>query len=153
MTDEKSKLKMVIYYIVQRLGMRLTKTKLVKLLFLSDYVAKHGAKHGIGHTITGTTYVYYNHGPFSFDIYPAIDDMKGQEIMEVDISELSKHHSLFSYVEGPMPRFDVKLDRKEKEILDFVIDSFGHMSLNDILSSVYSMKIMKKSDPGDILLE
>ena len=40
MTAKNLKLEMVIYYLVKRLGNRLTKTKLMKLLFISDYIAE-----------------------------------------------------------------------------------------------------------------
>ncbi len=153
MTVKETKLKMVIYYLVKNLGNRLTKTKLMKLLFISDYIAKEGKRFGIDRTITGTQYVYYHYGPFSFEVYPAINDLNGHEILEFDSSENSRYGSMFSYELGTNPRFNIKLSDDEKKILDLVIDKYGYMPLDTLLSIVYNSKPMKNAKINDIILE
>ena len=153
MTAKNLKLEMVIYYLVKRLGNRLTKTKLMKLLFISDYIAKNGKNLGIGRTITGTKYIYYHYGPFSFDVYPAIDEINGYEILELDLSEESEHGSLYSYEIGSDPRFEPKFNENETRILDSVIHKYGYISLDTLLKIVYNSKPMKNAKVNDTILE
>lgn len=153
MTVKENRLEMVIYYLVKNLGNRLTKTKLMKLLFISDYIAKEGKNLGIGKTITGTKYIYYHYGPFSFDVYPAIDEINGYEILELNLSEDSRYGSLYSYEIGAHPRFEPKLNENEKKILDIVIDKYGNLSLDALLKIVYNSKPMKNAKVNDIILE
>lgn len=153
MTAKNLKLEMVIYYLVKGLGNRLTKTKLMKLLFISDYIAKNGKNLGIGRTLTGTKYIYYHYGPFSFDVYPAIDEINGYEILELDLSEESKHGSLYSYEIGPTPRFEPKFSEDETRVLDRVIQKYGNISLDTLLKIVYNSKPMKNAKVNDIILE
>lgn len=153
MAVKSAKLKMVIYYLVKMLGNRLTKTKLMKLLFISDYIAREGKRLGIGRTITGTRYIYYHYGPFSFEVYPAIDEMDGYEILELDSSEESRYGSMFSYKSGPNPRFEIKLSDDEKNILDFVINKYGYMPLDTLLTLVYNSKPMRNAQINYTILE
>lgn len=153
MTVKENRLEMVIYYLVKNLGNRLTKTKLMKLLFISDYIAKKGKSIGIGRTITGTKYIYYHYGPFSFDVCPAIDKIDGYEIVELDLSEDSQYGSLYSYEVGPHPRFEPILNENEKKILDIVIDKYGSLSLDALLKIVYNSKPMKNAKVNNIILE
>ncbi len=153
MTLDNKKLKMVIYYLVIKLGNKLTRTKLVKLLFIIDYIAKNGKKMGIGKTITGTKYHYYHHGPFSRKIQNAIQDMQGREIVETDISKPGEFASYYKYTPGKMPRFDPNFDPDEKNIIDFVIKEYGDYSLNSLLEIVYNVPEMKVAKPLDTILE
>jgi hypothetical protein len=125
----------------------------MKFLFISDYIAKNGKIIRIGKTITGTKYVYYHYGPFSFDVYPAINEMNGFEILELDLSKNSSYGSLFSYEIGPHPRFEPEFNDDEKRILDFVIHKYGYISLDNLLKIVYNSKPMKNAEVDDTVLE
>jgi|GEM_PF-1736211 len=153
MTTENKKLKMVIYYVVRALELRLTKTKLMKLMFIIDYIAKNSRRLGIGRTITGSKYIYYHYGPYSRDVANAINDMNKYEIEEIDLGELSRYSSLYSYRVGNRPRFNIELEPKEKEIIDYVIQNYGYMPLEKLLFSIYNTSFMKKAKPLDVLLE
>jgi uncharacterized phage-associated protein len=153
MTVENKKLKMAIYYLVKNLGTRLTKTKLMKLLFISDYIAKNGKRLGIGKSITGIRYIYYHYGPFSFEVYPSIEEMDGHEIEEIDLSDESEHGSLFTYQLGRGSPPNVEFNNDEKRILDFVVQRYGYLSLGELLTIVYESKVMKRANMNDVLLE
>ena len=69
------KLKMVLLYLITELNNRnysYSRLKLIKLLFIADYIDKNGNKIKIGKTITGITYKYYTNGAFSEKIINAI---------------------------------------------------------------------------------
>jgi|Deesub1362A_J573_1020465.scaffolds.fasta_scaffold01370_22 uncharacterized phage-associated protein len=149
----KRKLQMVIYYLVKKLGPNLTRTKLVKLLFLIDYIAKKGKKYGIGRSITGTKYYYYHYGPFSREIIDTLREMQGYEIVETDIGRPEEFSSYYIYMEGYRPRIKIDFPPEEQKIIDLVCDKYGYYSLNDLLEIVYSLEEMKKAKPLDIVLE
>jgi|Deesub1362A_J573_1020465.scaffolds.fasta_scaffold11346_1 hypothetical protein len=156
MATADKKLKMVIYYIVRemnRLGYHLNRTKLVKLLFIIDYIAKKGRRMRIGRTITGIKYHYYHYGPFSRKIPSAIQDMQGKEIIERDIGNPLDFASYYVYTPGNMPRFEPEFEDREKEIIDFVIKEYGPYPLDSILKVVYNLPEMREAKPLDIVLE
>ena len=74
MSINKELTKALIAYIVSKYSDvhdGLTKTKLMKLIFLVDY--EYYKRHG--RTFTGSTYIKYFYGPFSMEIVEIIDEM------------------------------------------------------------------------------
>jgi hypothetical protein len=150
MTDlNNQKLAAAIYYLVQNLEDRLTRTKLVKLLFLAD----KDAKETLNKTITGLKYTYYLHGPYNEEITSYIHEMDGCEIKE--IPDDYPTYTGYTYKIGDSPRIDPMaiLSKEEKCIFDNVIINYGRMSLNDILKLVYSLDCMTSAKPLEIVLE
>ena len=144
--EVESKLNASIYYLVKRIGKQLNRTKIVKLLFIADNMAKKRLKR----TISGTSYVYLLYGPYSDDIIKSIREMDGYEINEI----LDPYTKSYSYSKTDMPRIDPMkiLDRNEVEILDEVIKNHGEDSLREILSYVYNLDCMKDAEPLDNVL-
>lgn len=146
---ENQKLAAAISYLVRNLETNLTRTKLVKLLFLAD----RNAKLELDKTISGLKYNYYLHGPYNNDITAYIREMDGNEIQE--IPQEYPTVSGYTYKTGDFPRVDPLelLSRDEINILNQVIMNYGRMSLSDILKYVYDLDCMKSAKPLDIVLE
>jgi len=144
--EAKLKLHAAIYYLVQCIGDQLNRTKLVKLLFIADKMAKDKFQK----TISGTSYVYLLYGPYSDDIIESIAEMDGYEIKE----SIVPHTGGYSYSIAGMPRIDPMelLDKKEIEIFKEVIKNHGGESLRNIVDYVYNLECMKDADPLDIVL-
>ena len=145
--NPKSKVHASIYYLVQHLGDKLNRTKLVKLLFLMDETAKRK----FGKTITGITYTYLLYGPYSDDIPFSVKEMDGYEIKETPNPEGFG----YSYTVCDAPRIDPTeiLDEKEIKVLDDIIKDHGYESLRKMLDYVYQMDCVKNADPLDVVLE
>ena len=156
MTDEKlnyirlevpkmaDKLADAIYYLVNKLSIE-SRTKLIKLLYLADSLAKKK----LGKTITGVKYVYHYYGPYSHDIIlKAIDMSTNGEIIEV----FDPVKNRYIYRKGVKSR-NLELNPKEVEILDEIIENFGKLSIQEIKNRAYDTDEMKRSKPGDIVLE
>lgn len=146
-------LKKAILFIIARASERhlwLTRTKLVKLLYLADRLAKER----LGQTITQNSYSQYWHGPFAPAILNAIQDMNGYEIIEIVQPTLPGAESAYMchYALGDSPRFEADLDDPHIEILDNVIDRFGNMSLSSLLEYVYSLPEVSEASPLDVVL-
>jgi len=73
------KLRDVILYFLNRLGVIESRTKLVKLLYLADVEAKKK----LDRTITGLNYIYHFYGPYAPEIIEKVLEMNGEEIREI----------------------------------------------------------------------
>lgn len=144
---EPSKLESAIAYLVSELPGGLTKTKLVKLLYLAD---RQAVKER-GTPITGIQYQRYYYGPYSEDIQRAIEEMRGYEILEVHgISMLGR--SYYKYYPGDTPRFDkLNLSPADQEVLDHIIEEYGSLPLEDLLDKVYNTPEFKVTKFGETI--
>lgn len=73
------KLRDVIYYLINKLGFIESRTKLVKLIYLTDVKATSA----LGRTITGLKYIYHFYGAYAPEIIETVLEMDGDEIKEV----------------------------------------------------------------------
>ena len=136
------KLRDVIYYLTSRLGVIESRTKLVKLLYLSDVEAKER----LGRTITGLRYIYHFYGPYAPEIIEKALEMDGEEIREV-YNPLFDRYEYYAVKE----EIDVGLDPDEIEVLNEVIKKYGRMSTSEIKEVAYNTEQMKKVEPGEII--
>lgn len=144
--DKTPKLNSIIYYLVKSLPNRLNRTKLVKLVFLIDKLAKEKN----GKTITGLEYIFLLYGPFADEIVDSVELMDDHEIKETKNRDGS-----FSYSIANNPRFEPLefLDNKEKDILFEIIEEYGYKSLREILDYVYGLEEIKDADALKIVLK
>ncbi len=139
------KLADAIYYLVDKLGRIDSRTKLVKLLYLADNLAKKR----LGNTITGIKYIYHFYGPYCHDIiFKTVEMSSNGEIVE----EYDPFYDKYWYYKGNVNR-QIKLSNDEIKILDEIIEKYGKLKLDEILKIVYSTDEMKKAKPGEIVLE
>jgi len=137
-----------IIHLVHRLPGDLTRTKLVKLLYLLDLT--HAKQHG--RPVTNVTYRSYYYGPFSSEILNAIRSLDAYEIQEgMGISHEGKE--FYTYTPGHNARGHVppKLPRRIKETLDHVIEKYGKLSLDDLLEVAYDTKAFKRTRKGGVI--
>lgn len=143
-----------VYYLVKRacemLDEPLTRTKVVKLLFLADL----RCKAQVHRTISGAEYKYYTYGPFAPEILAALQDMDGYEITEeaqpypTDAEEQLR----YCYKPGDQPEFDLQLDEDQRRIIDSVVQSYGPLPLQELLDHVYNTPAMRSAEPLQIVL-
>lgn len=143
--SNEEKLKAIIFYIVERLPHNITRTKLVKLLYLIDlYYAKVKNR-----SVTDLTYYSYYFGPYSEQIINAISQLKGYEIEEYSNIGLDGRE-YYLYKPGMNPRWETPpaLQDEELEVLNQVIDEHGNKSLDEILKYVYNTEPYKNCKKG-----
>ena len=129
-----NKLKEMIKYIVGQYDEPrvLTRTKLIKLLYLSDKFAEEER----GSKISDTDYVMYQYGPYSEEITDTLEDMDGEAISEV--IGRSPSGKYYQYV----PRHanvSGELSEREKEIIDRVLRGYGDFDTEELVDEVYTM--------------
>jgi hypothetical protein len=123
----------LITYIVSELrerGLNVTKTALVKFLYLADV---ESVRMGMPR-ITSLSWVLYRYGPYAFEIDDAISHIEGQGIDELTgISALGRFYKGYrpSGTEAP------QIPPEDRGILLRVLDRWGGESLDAILDYVY----------------
>jgi len=142
----------IAYLVVEadRLGVQLTRTGLVKLLFLADL----RAKEQLGSTISGATYKYYTYGPFAPEIIDAIAEMDGREIVE----ETRPHPTdtdaqvAYHYAPGKSDLPSEALDANQRRIIREVLHEYGALPLQTLLRHVYDTEPMRDAQPLQVVL-
>ncbi|UCH00855.1 MAG: SocA family protein [Deltaproteobacteria bacterium] len=143
--SREEKLKTIIFSIVKRLPHNITRTKLVKLLYLIDlYYARVKSR-----SLTGLTYRSYYFGPYSGEIINAINQLKGYEIEEYSNTSLDGRE-YYLYRPGMNPRWEVPpaLEYEEERVIDQVVSEHGNKSLDEILRYVYNTEPYKNCKKG-----
>lgn len=129
-----NKLKEMIKYIVENYEepQVLTRTKLVKLLYLSDKFAKEE----LGSKISDTDYIKYHYGPYSDDIVDTLEEMDGEGISElVGQTSSGKYYQyvpLHANVTG-------RLSNQEKAIIDRILNNYADLDTEALVDEVYTM--------------
>lgn len=124
----------LIRYLVGELsdrGFDVTKTGLVKLLYLSDVEAVRRGRP----RVSSIEWVLYKYGPYAFEIEDALRQLAGREIDELaGISALGKAYKVYR---ATSPEDSVVIDPEEKAVVGSVLDRWGGESLEEILDYVY----------------
>lgn len=143
----KNKLCSLVFYLVKKIP-NLNKTAIVKLSYLTDYnFYKYFNK-----SITGITYKYHDHGPFSTSVYNCIDELKEEHVLRqnenISINNQRKYYS-FSIIK----EYDFKkyLSKQELEILDFIVAEYGDLGYKSLTDISYKTEPMKNANKGDVL--
>jgi uncharacterized phage-associated protein len=142
-----SKLDQAVAYVVRAFAQRqlgpLTRTKLVKYLYLADLAAATA-----GHRpITGVTYKSYYFGPYAPEILRSAE----AQTSHVRRSALRRSDGApyYTYEPGPVtPRF-TELSARERQTLDEVLDEYGRLSLRELLQKVYGTKPYRSAQMMD----
>lgn len=141
------KLEEMIQFFVNRLDRsQLTRTKLVKLLFLADQ------KHfdSTGDKLSNTTYIKYYYGPFSQDIIDKADELANQDRVRIKRGRGSK--GKFYLYEPGSDREPVGLSLEEEEFLSDVLEEYGFRDTKNLVDEVYDEYDIDEYDKFDVIL-
>jgi len=128
-----------VRFIIAKFPGGVGKTQLMKMLYLADLEAHRF----IGRSITGISYRWHDHGPFSSMLYRSIDLLKSG--LEIDEAQYTSSHG------GPASKFTYRgipsishLDEIQQILLASVIDEYGKTPLSELLEDiVYKTKPME----------
>ncbi|ADM28469.1 conserved hypothetical protein [Ignisphaera aggregans DSM 17230] len=134
----------IVLYTISRYaaiaGRGISRIRLMKLLFLADYIYKKR----FNKKLTNAKWIMWLFGPFSKDILNVLDELevKGKVIIE-DVDGIGIFYSTYERV---------RLDDEVKNIIDEVIREYGVKSLEQLLQDVYSLREVKEAKIGDLIL-
>lgn len=121
----------VIRYIVSNFsGENLTRTKLVKLVFLADAQANEI----LNTKITDTTYVNYHYGPYSDEIVDTVKELDGDFLKEnTGVGSRGKF-----YIYEPIKSYSgEELTNAEKSLINNIINEWSEQDTESMVKEVY----------------
>lgn len=135
----------LIAYIVARSRERsitLTRTKLVKLLYLVD-VERARARRD---SLTGLGWVFFHYGPWAHELIPTLEEMETTMLVA-----RPWHDSVLYWGAGDAPDGET-WPVPTKATVDRIIDRFAPLELNELLDYVYFHTApMKHARRGEVL--
>lgn len=144
---DKNTLKIILYLISQLDGI-LGKTHLQKLLFLTDLISVRRFKM----KMTQIDYKKYYYGPYSPQLNQYTDELIKKGLIDEKqfpfISDKSKKFSRY-YIKRRIPLKENlmgSLGPEKVMVLDEVVNSFGNLSLQNVLDVVYKLQFVKDSE-------
>ena len=130
--------KLIMFFVLRTKG-HVTKTQLVKFLYLADLYAIKW----LGQQITGLKWVYYHHGPWEDDIQADLERMDGREINQCSQTDGTVLIQLGS---NAPPEDDLELPESMKLMLDNIRREWagsGSENFESLLKYVYDTAPMK----------
>ena len=134
----------MIYHIVARLRRVEGRTRLMKLVYLSDVEA--AAR--LGHSISGARFYSYTHGPFAREVLETLREMRGFWIEE-SCERTGSGGECYSYVISPFPHEPLEIEGTDaRAIVDEIIRQWGDKPLRELLDYVYDNEPFKSTPVG-----
>jgi hypothetical protein len=120
----------LIAYIVAQAhdrGITLTRTKLVKLLYLIDVERVRSRRE----PLTGLEWVFFHYGPWAFELIPTLEAMEGTQLVA------SQWHDSVLYRAAPDAPDTDDWNAPTKTTVDRVLERWAPVDLNELLDYVY----------------
>jgi uncharacterized phage-associated protein len=143
-TTTSKKVRDAVAYIVGRFNelqrAPLTRTKLVKYLYLSDFASARAR----GKPITDLTYRSYYYGPYAPEILDAAENQSQYIVFE----RAARSDGAPYYAYRPTdarPKLDTLTD-EECALIDGVLEKFGTLTLKQLLREVYQTEPFQKTE-------
>lgn len=144
---------LVILYFIEKLNGVLGKTHLQKMLFLTDLLATKNFKN----KITAIDYKKYTFGPFSEQLDAYTSMLKERNLIQIRefpfISEPEKTYTRFYLAKKINSKSALLKVLKPEQVLliDEIVNSYGNLSLQEVLDIVYDFQIVKNSKQNNPL--
>jgi len=147
----------IILYFIEKLNGVLGKTHLSKLLFLTELLSIKRFKN----PLTDLKFVKYHYGPYSNRINEYLENLKEKgyiEIREIPFTnEPTKIYTrYYSNKKFQINKIIVEAldgDSEKKTLLDEIINSYGNISLQQLLDIIYSIQIVKEAKHLEVILK
>lgn len=130
----------VILYIISRMRRGISRTRLMKLLFIADVLAKDR----LGRRLVGGEWVRWYFGPFNKHVLDVLD-----ELFEEGLIDIVREDPGVFYVSLEEPP---RLGRDVRALLDEVIKEYGFMKIDELLDTVYERWRVSERRLGEVML-
>ena len=138
----------IILYFCKFYPKELTRTILVKLVYLTDveFYKKYLR------TVTGLTYEFSEHGPFTWDIIEEAEGLRQEDLVNIEktVNSYGEPKYVYSFVK---PEYNFQaLDEYTKDVLHCILESFSTHSLPDLLDYVYTTPPLTLFQKGEKII-
>lgn len=138
----------LILFYISKLDGALGKTHLQKMLFLTDLISTKQ----LGSPITNMEYKRYLHGPYSKKLDEYVEELEKKKLIiakELNfISSQDKKYFRFHITKSNSSEdyLKEKLSPEQISLIYEILNSYGNMSLQQVLDVVYNLEIIKDSE-------
>lgn len=135
----------MIYHIVASLRHVEGRTRLMKLIYLSDIEAVAR----LGHPISGARFYSYTHGPFAKEVLETLREMRGFWIEETCDQINNAGECCYTYSISRFPHEPLEIeDADARAIVNEIVDYWGERPLRELLDYVYDNEPFKSTPVG-----
>lgn len=142
--NSKEKLKQVYYYILSFFEKGVPKTKLAKLLYLSDFLYYFDN----GHSISGSKYIRLKYGPVAEKFFLLTDELFYDGKINIDILDDAQMISMSS---TNAEYQNISLSEEEKETIRTVCEYWKDKRTSEIVNFTHSQDPWKKNKDGEYI--
>lgn len=137
-----NKLRGVLEYCLVLLGNSVPKTKLFKVVYLSDF----GAYYFTGEPISGHLYKKRDHGPVADTLFALVDEMVSSREMAIKAGNKAKFHSLITE-----PKYIDLLTDEQKQIVKEVCNEWKSKKTEVIENFTHNQRPWALSKKDEII--
>ncbi len=136
-------------FIIKNLSGKVTKTQLVKLMYLADLKSVEFT----GEQITNVKWIRYTFGPYDMKLDKRLALLEKENYICVSAKSKTKNHDeiyfLYSY-KGPS-EIELDIDANRKQIINTILEQYGTFTLQALLDHVYNTPPMSGAEKGQEL--
>ncbi len=120
-------------------GVKLSRTKLVKLLYFIDLAAWRT----FGRTVTGVEWIWHKFGPYSSSVIDAVERMSSED--ELQVIQTNNYYGSVEYrIESVRPAYYEPASADLVGLIRGVLHQYGHMSPTEIGDASYETEPMRQ---------
>lgn len=138
----------LIDYIVHDLSGKVTKTQLVKLMYLVDLESTRFA----GTQTSDIKWKYYHYGPYDENLDGRLKTLEKRGTIAVQQKSKKDHPDDIYFIyrhTGKDVKYD--FDPTKKQIIDIILNQYGSFTLNALLKYVYETEPMRNAKKGQYM--
>jgi|SRR6185437_4501898 len=121
----------MIAYFVRHCERSPGRTRLMKLLYLTDFESRRA----MGHPLSELKYVWYNHGPYDFSLNAHLRRLSEAGVIEEVCVQYPYGATGYEYSAGPV-EIPLLFKPEEDAVLDYVCRMYSTGELRDLLEDV-----------------
>lgn len=136
-----NKLESTIVRLLQKIDRPVSRTELIKFLYLIDIEFAQLYDR----SLTGTPFVRHHFGPYSADIVDVAERLNAVGVIVVDVTASAYGGSRYEYSICPSGRnVELSLEPRERRVIDSVVDGVRDLSLEHIKRVAYATEPMRR---------
>lgn len=138
----------IIAYIVEKLSGKVTKTQLLKLIYLADF---ESVKYS-GNQLSEIKWFYHHYGPYDKSLDKRLQLLEKEKFIKVEQKNKKSHPDEIYFVyQATDKRINNDFSPVQKDILETIINQFGSFTLSSLLDYVYHTSPMQGAVKGRII--
>ena len=143
-----SQTEQLLNYIIQNLSGKITKTQLIKLVYLMDLESVRFT----GTQISNIKWKFHHYGPYDENLDGRLKKLEKNSTIVVQQKSKKDHpddiYFLYQYT-GKKIKYE--FEPMKKQIIDTILSQYGSFTLDALLKYVYETEPMRKAKKGQYL--